>query len=208
MNFKKLTVILAAMMTLVTPVIASADTMTVTAPSGLNVRTGEGTDSQKLGALPYGAEINVIETTNKNWAKVIYNNTEAYMFANWLRADQQGSEKVQKNVTSVAQSNNSDNSKSNQASGNYYGKCKITFYCPCAKCCSRANQPTASGVMPSAGRTVAMSGLPFGTKVSIDGHVYTVEDRGVSGKSADIFVNSHSEALQRGMHYSNVYIVG
>lgn len=81
----------------------------------------------------------------------------------------------------------------------YYGECRITFYCPCSSCCGQwANSPTASGVMPTANHTVA-SDLPFGTKLEIDNQEYVVEDRGVSGMQIDIYVDSHSEALERGL---------
>lgn len=89
-----------------------------------------------------------------------------------------------------------------------YGKCRITFYCPCADCCGEwAGGPTASGVMPTADHTVAAD-LPFGTRLRIDGQEYVVEDRGVSGMAVDIFVNSHAEALRRGMFEEDVYIIG
>lgn len=88
-----------------------------------------------------------------------------------------------------------------------YGKCRITFYCPCADCCGEwAGGPTASGVMPTADHTVAAD-LPFGTKLMIDGQEYVVEDRGVSGMAVDIFVDSHDEALQRGAFDTYVYIL-
>lgn len=90
----------------------------------------------------------------------------------------------------------------------YYGACRITFYCGCSQCCgSWAGGPTASGATPTAGWTVANGSLPFGTKVIIDGHTYCVEDRGVSANQFDIFVDSHDEALARGLYYSDVYIV-
>lgn len=90
----------------------------------------------------------------------------------------------------------------------FYGACRITFYCPCSRCCGAwAGGPTASGATPTAGWTVANGSLPFGTKVIIEGHTYCVEDRGVSGDQFDIFVDSHSEALARGLYYADVYIV-
>lgn len=89
-----------------------------------------------------------------------------------------------------------------------YGKCRITFYCPCEACCGEwAGGPTASGVMPTADHTVAAD-LPFGTRLRIDGQEYVVEDRGVSGMAVDIFVDSHAEALRRGMFESDVFIIG
>lgn len=91
----------------------------------------------------------------------------------------------------------------------YYGTCRITFYCGCSQCCGAyAGGPTASGAMPTAGWTVANGSLPFGTQVVIDGHTYCVEDRGVSGDQFDIYVDSHDEALQRGLYYADVYLAG
>jgi len=88
----------------------------------------------------------------------------------------------------------------------YYGTCTITYYCPGSCCCGQyASGYTASGTLATPGRTVAAD-LPFGTEVLINGQVYTVEDRGVNGLWIDIFVASHEEALQCGMHPAEVYI--
>ena len=87
---------------------------------------------------------------------------------------------------------------------------KITAYCPCSKCCGKSTGRTASGTKATAGRTVAASSkFAFGTKLNIGGHIYTVEDRGgaVNGNKIDIFVNSHSEALQWGVRYMTVSVV-
>ncbi|MDD3337276.1 MAG: hypothetical protein PHS82_00295 [Lachnospiraceae bacterium] len=99
----------------------------------------------------------------------------------------------------------SDNSTST-GQGQYLGKFKLTAYCACSKCCgSYANGITASGTTATAGRTVAMAGVPFGTKLMINGNIYTVEDRGTSYGHVDIFHNSHSEALSFGLQYADVY---
>ena len=87
---------------------------------------------------------------------------------------------------------------------------KITAYCPCSKCCGKTTGRTASGTKATAGRTVAASSkFAFGTKLNIGGHIYTVEDRGgaVNGNKIDIFVNTHSEALQWGVRYMTVSVV-
>ena len=86
---------------------------------------------------------------------------------------------------------------------------KITAYCPCSKCCGKSTGITASGTRATAGRTVAASSkFAFGTKLNINGHIYTVEDRGgaISGNKIDIFVNSHSEALAWGVRYLPVSV--
>ncbi len=89
------------------------------------------------------------------------------------------------------------------------GTFKITGYCACSSCCGKSNGITASGTKAKAGRTIAAdtSKYPFGTKLKINGKVYTVEDRGgaINGDKIDIYFNSHSEALQWGVRYSTVY---
>ena len=86
---------------------------------------------------------------------------------------------------------------------------KITAYCSCAKCCGKSTGRTAMGTKATAGRTVAASGkFAFGTKLNINGHVYTVEDRGgaINGNKIDIYVNSHAEALAWGVRYLPVSV--
>lgn len=90
---------------------------------------------------------------------------------------------------------------------------RLTAYCNCSKCCGKwAGGATASGTMPKAGRTIAVdtSVIPFGTKVVINGHTYTAEDTGsaIKGNRIDIYFDSHSEALQFGVQYADVQIVG
>lgn len=95
---------------------------------------------------------------------------------------------------------------SSSANGQIY---KITAYCPCAKCCGKTTGITAMGTKATAGRTVAASSkFSFGTKLNINGHTYTVEDRGgaIKGNKIDIFVNSHAEALAWGVRYLPVSV--
>ena len=57
------------------------------------------------------------------------------------------------------------------------------------------------------GRTVATGRqYPFGTRLLINGTIYTVEDRGVPNGCIDILVGSHAEANRRGLFYTNVFI--
>ena len=104
----------------------------------------------------------------------------------------------------------SKNEQSNSAvsTGNYLGNFKLTAYCNCSTCCGKwAGGATASGTTPTADRTVAMGDIPFGTQLVINGHVYTVEDRGTPYGHVDIYFNSHEEALQFGLQYADVYLV-
>lgn len=87
---------------------------------------------------------------------------------------------------------------------------KVTAYCSCSKCCGKSNGLTAMGTKATAGRTVAASSkFAYGTKLNINGHIYTVEDRGgsINGDKIDIYVNSHAEALAWGVRYLPVSIV-
>ena len=95
---------------------------------------------------------------------------------------------------------------SSSSSGTYLGRFKLTGYCSCSICTGQwSGGSTASGTTPTAGRTIAMGGVPFGTKLMINGQVYTVEDRGPAYGHVDIFCSSHSEALSFGVQYADVY---
>lgn len=104
------------------------------------------------------------------------------------------------------------------------GEYIVTAYCPCVKCCGTWSaghptrigtdyiQKTASGTIPTAGRTIAAdtSVLPFGTVVVIDGLEFVVEDRGsaIEGNRIDIFFETHEEALNWGKQTKMIYIKG
>lgn len=108
-----------------------------------------------------------------------------------------------RNVSSKSTSrNNSDRS----------GRFKVTAYCNCTKCCGKwAGGPTASGVMPQQGRTIAVDPkvIPLGAKVVIDGHTYTAEDTGsaIKGNKIDLYFNDHSQAMSWGVQYKNVQVI-
>lgn len=97
---------------------------------------------------------------------------------------------------------------------NYYlGEFKLTAYCPCSSCCGQwADGITATGTTAKAGRTIAVdpSVIPYGSEVIINGHTYVAEDCGgaIKGNRIDIYFDSHSEALEFGIQYADVYIVG
>lgn len=104
------------------------------------------------------------------------------------------------------------------------GEFKTTAYCTCVKCCgvwsqehpSRAGtdyvQKTASGTIPTAGRTVSVDTeiIPFGTVLIIDGHEYIAEDTGsaVKGQVIDIYFSTHEAAREYGVQYKTIYIKG
>ena len=111
-------------------------------------------------------------------------------------------------TTSTSTTTESSSDTIDTSKGKYLGKFKLTAYCSCKICCGKwSGGGTASGTTPTPGRTIAMAGVPFGTKLSINGQIYTVEDRGTAYGHVDIFMGSHSEALGFGMKYADVYQV-
>jgi 3D (Asp-Asp-Asp) domain-containing protein len=87
-----------------------------------------------------------------------------------------------------------------------------TAYCPCSKCCGKTDGITATGIKAKEGRTIAADPkiFPYGTKILIDGNVYTVEDCGsaIKNNKVDIFFESHEKALNFGVQYLTAYVKG
>lgn len=95
---------------------------------------------------------------------------------------------------------------------NSLGQFKLTAYCPCSKCCGKwAGGITSTGAMAKANHTIAVdpSVIPYGTKVIINGQTYVAEDCGgaIKGQRIDIYFDTHSEALDFGVQYAEVYLV-
>ena len=90
------------------------------------------------------------------------------------------------------------------------GRFTITGYCGCEQC-SGGHNLTYSGAVPTPNHTISadLNYFPLGTKLKIDGIVYTVEDKGssVNGKILDIFYGSHEEALAKGTYTAEVFLV-
>ena len=107
--------------------------------------------------------------------------------------------------------NNTDSNNSNVVSGTYLGSFRLTAYCHCYSCNGEwAYAPTATGTMPQAGRTIAVDPnvIPYGSRVIINGHTYVAEDCGgaIVGNRIDIFFGSHSETMNFGVQYADVYL--
>lgn len=156
----------------------------------LNVRNGASADCDVIDVVMYGEELHVIGSMNiyqgeeliGSWDHIAHNGITGYVNASYLTD------------TPVLIS---------------LGTYQITYYCACAICCNVETGITASGEPVQAGVTIAAdASIPFGTQLIIDGHTYTVQDRGgaIKGNHIDIYCNTHEEALQNAVHYSEVFM--
>lgn len=92
------------------------------------------------------------------------------------------------------------------------GTFKITHYCQCSICCGPwANGITSTGVTATTNRTIAVdpTQIPYGSKVVINGQVYVAEDCGgaIKNNCIDIYVASHEEGENKGVFYTDVYLL-
>lgn len=172
--------------------------MYVSAKNGLNIRKYADKNSEKIDTVPVNTELEVVDNFFMNdWYMIIYKGKECYVYK-YLSEN-----KVEVRIKKV---NNNISSKSKSTNSNFLGRFKITHYCP-NYCCSTENGVTASGETARPYQTVAMKGISFGTKISINGKVYIVQDRGVGSGVIDICVGSHEEALKKGVYYADVYVI-
>ena len=106
--------------------------------------------------------------------------------------------------------NGTDRDSTEPSAGALLGTFTTSAYCSCDKC-SSGHKLTYSGTVPQARHTVAadLDLYPLGTKLMIDGIVYTVEDmgNGVDGNWLDIYFQTHEEALAYGLQTVEVYAV-
>ena len=113
------------------------------------------------------------------------------------------------NIVETSTKPNTTNIDDNQI---YIGRFKLTAYCPCSKCSGTWGKQTATGTTATEGRTVGVDPdiVEYGTELYIDGvGVRIAEDTGsgVNSKHIDIFMDSHSDCLEFGVKYADVYIV-
>jgi 3D (Asp-Asp-Asp) domain-containing protein len=88
---------------------------------------------------------------------------------------------------------------------------KTTAYCPCKGCSEGWGRHTSTGTVATAGRTIAVDPkiIPYGTRLLINGTIYTAEDKGggVRGNHVDIFYDTHEEAKAHGTQNADVFLV-
>lgn len=103
---------------------------------------------------------------------------------------------------------NLQNNSSNRRS---LGVFKTTAYCPCRKCSGGWGGRTSTGTIAAANHTISVDPrvIPYGSRIMIDGVVYTAEDcgGGVKGNHIDIFFNTHGETRSYGTRNVEAYLI-
>lgn len=99
----------------------------------------------------------------------------------------------------------------NQIVRDYYMTAIVTAYCACRLCCGpNAHGVCADGARPRQGVTVAASrSIPLGTRVTIAGKTYVVQDRLAQRFDSrfDVFFASHAAAKRFGVQRLEVRII-
>lgn len=201
--------------------IPTSDTVYTTAP--LNVRDIPCILKTPVGTLQTNSKVKRVGVGMAGWDIIQINEINYFVWSDYLTTNIPNSEDIvevhevkpnQPDVYSTVAAKKSSGTIKNidkqepiSNKGTYLGNYKLTAYCSCSKCCGKwAGGNTASGAQPTVGRTVACNSLPFGTKININGHIYTVEDTGnMTDNVIDIYFDSHSSALEFGVQYANVY---
>lgn len=172
--------------------------------TGVHMRDQAGLEGKIIDTLYINTEVITIGEEN-GWTKIKQENNIYYIKSEYLSKEKT---EIKVEVTSRGDSKRTDDAaaaqtKSNNNNSSYLGKYKLTYYCSCSKCCGKSDGITASGKKAQEGITVASNSIPLGTKISIDGHVYEVQDRGgMASNVIDVFVSSHQKALNLGVKYN------
>lgn len=170
--------------------------------TGVHMRDQANLEGKIIDTLYINTEVTTIGEEN-DWTKIKQENNIYYIKSEYLSKEKT---EIKVEVTSRGDSKRADDAAAaanKSSNSSYLGKYKLTYYCSCSKCCGKSDGITASGKKAQEGITVASNSIPLGTKISIDGHVYEVQDRGgMASNVIDVFVSSHQKALNLGVKYN------
>ena len=177
---------------------------TISGASGGNSQINEPTTT---GSIPTTTIVNTVTTTMQQKTREITIEESTTMSEMIVEEKPSTTKATVKALTTIPQTEERSLSETNSL-----GQFKLTAYCPCSKCCGKwAGGITSTGAMAKANHTIAVdpSVIPYGTKVIIDGQTYVAEDCGgaIKGHRIDIYFDTHSEALDFGVQYAEVYLV-
>lgn len=148
----------------------------------------------------------IIQTAKQYWHSA--NDEYVALYPSYIALNKQYNEELaaeQKEAAEQAQKNQ----------GRFLFEGNISFYCP-NSCCNGSNSGiTALGTPIVPWHTVAVDPnvIPLGSKLRIegfDGITFVACDTGsaIKNNKVDVAVSSHSEAMNLGRQYRNVYLLG
>lgn len=144
----------------------------------------------------------IIQTAKQYWHNA--NDEYVALYPTYTALNQQYNEELSAEKEAEEQANK----------GTYIGRFRISFYCT-GSCCNGSNSGiTALGTSITPWYTVAVdpSVISLGSKIKIDGlsnSTFYCADTGgaIKGNRIDVAVSSHSEAMNLGIQYRDVYLV-
>lgn len=121
-----------------------------------------------------------------------------------------------RNVTNPASTANTTLAKKVEGKTPIVKTFNTSAYCSCSKCCGKSTGKTASGAYASSWYTLAAGkGYPIGTIIYIpyfknqpNGGWFVVQDRGgaISNNKLDVYMGTHSQAIQFGRRSLECYV--
>ncbi len=139
-----------------------------------------------------------------------------YLIEGWADGKAFGNTKTYSKGAAAAETTKAEEKKEEQTAAQQtglrsLGSFRTTGYCPCYQCSEGWGRKTSTGATARAGHTIAVDPrvIPYGSKVMVNGVIYTAEDRGggVKGKHIDIFFDTHSQTRQHGSRMQEVFLI-
>ena len=177
---------------------------TVYATMNVNIREEYNDESTIIGLLVGGNSIKRTGICSNGWSRVLYGNEEHYIHSEYLTTVKPKVEEIDTDYIF----------NDSESEWKYLGEFKITSYCGGECCNGKWAGTTSTGVVPKAGRTIAVAPwiIPYGSEVMIEGldNIYIAEDTGGFANrndyQIDLFSSSHERAMEWGIQYRKVWI--
>ncbi len=206
-----------------TMVTTVAKVYAVSNTEGLNIREEKNQDARRVGTLKKGALCFILADKDQEWVYIESKDVRGFVKKEYLILGRAAKEIVKKQgeetMSFAEQLLTPEENKScyytltsvtsaEDAHRKYLGNFTLTAYCSCPVCCGKwSGGMAAGGVYPVEGRTVAMGGVDFGTKLIVGDQVFTVEDRGTPYGHIDIYMVNHADAAAFGKQSAEVYLL-
>lgn len=201
------------------------DTISLVTSTGLNMRSAPEKGDNVIDVIPEGTTLKLYDKVyNDEWYEVANGDGKLdYVNKNYLVTEEgwdeilaerkKEAEEKAKELAKKKKSNPTTKlSRGGEVPEGRQIKVEVSHYCSCSKCSEGYGGQTASGSGVYVGAIAAPAEFPLGTKMLINGNMYTVEDRGgyivKTGDTyrIDIYVPSHSEAMRKGRYRTTALV--